>query len=66
MKNQVCVYLSGGFHGDWRKEVMDACEGLPIRFLDPLSKEVGPDGKWKNLHKTEDEKDSAIIDSAQF
>jgi len=54
---EVCVYLSGGFHTQWRKEVMEACAGLPIRFLDPLSKEVGKDGLWKNIHLTEHEKE---------
>ena len=54
---EVCVYLSGGFHTQWRKEVMEACKGLPIRFLDPLSKEVGKDGQWKNIHLTEEQKE---------
>ena len=54
---EVCVYLSGGFHTQWRKKVMEACKGLPIRFLDPLSKEVGKDGLWKNIHLTDHEKE---------
>jgi uncharacterized protein YneR len=54
---ELCVYLSGGFHGNWRNKVIKACEGLPIRFLDPLAKEKGTDGQWKNIHMTEDEKE---------
>lgn len=61
----ITVYLSGGFHGNWRDRVMQACEGLPITFLDPLAKELGPDGKWKNIHKTEDEKEYLEVKESQ-
>jgi hypothetical protein len=57
MCKSITVYLSGGFHTPWRKEIIEACKGLPIVFLDPLCKEVGPDGKWKNIHKLENEKE---------
>lgn len=54
---EVCVYLSGGFHGNWRDRVMEDCKGMPIRFFDPLAKEKNDDGLWKNIHMTEDEKE---------
>lgn len=58
MSNEVTVYLSGGFHTDWQKRVMKACEGYPIRFLNPLEKETDPNTKkWRNLPLTEEQKE---------
>ncbi|MDP6779443.1 MAG: YtoQ family protein [Candidatus Latescibacteria bacterium] len=47
---QMCVYLSGEIHSDWRDQIVDACasEDLPIAFLSPvtdhgLSDRIGAD-----------------------
>jgi nucleoside 2-deoxyribosyltransferase len=52
------VYLSGGFHSDWQDRVMNACAGLEIDFLNPLSKETDPKTlEWVNKPLTEEQKE---------
>jgi len=31
------VYLSGEIHSDWRQRIVEACEGLDIGFLSPVT-----------------------------
>lgn len=31
------VYLAGEIHSGWRREVADACEGLPVAFTSPVT-----------------------------
>jgi len=64
--SKLVVYLSGGFHSDWQKTVMDACKGLPIHFLNPLEKETDPETKqWKNKPLTEEQKEEQDKDRRQ-
>ena len=62
---ELCVYLSGEIHTNWREEIIDKCKqlNLPINFLSPntnheLSDDVGvkilgeEDNKFWHDHKS--------------
>ena len=37
------VYLAGEIHSDWRSEVADACVGLDLAFLGPVTDHAASD-----------------------
>ncbi|MEM9374174.1 MAG: YtoQ family protein [Planctomycetota bacterium] len=39
----ITVYLSGEIHTDWRDHIRIACDGLPIRFVGPVTDHASSD-----------------------
>lgn len=40
---ELTVYLAGEIHTDWREELMQACKGLPVDFLGPVTEHSASD-----------------------
>lgn len=50
------VYLAGEIHSDWRDRVVQACDGLPVRFTSPVTDHPASDAAGTGTLGAETEK----------
>ena len=50
------VYLAGEIHSDWRDRVVEACDGLPVRFTSPVTDHPASDAAGTGTLGAETEK----------
>jgi YtoQ family protein len=51
---QWVIYLSGEIHSDWRQQIEQGCQSLPVLFTSPVTDHEASDAAGDHLGHTED------------
>lgn len=48
------IYLSGEIHSDWREQIKQGCEAMPVSFTSPVTNHEASDAAGDHLSHTDD------------